>query len=75
MKSVNLKLIAFTKHALSVTWLVHEFFFVYGAENMEHLNTLRSKNPVFVVSKRNKMIATSVLWRIKLYLYCNYYSL
>jgi hypothetical protein len=61
IKSANLKLIAFTKHALSVTWLVHEFFFVYGVENMKSLNTLRSKNPVFVVLKRDKMIATSVI--------------
>ena len=61
MKSVNVKLIAFTKHALSVKRLVHAFFFVYGSGNMKPINTLRSKNPVFVVSKRDKMIETFVL--------------
>jgi hypothetical protein len=60
MKSANLKLTAFTKHALSVTWLVHEFFFVYGTENVKPLNTHSSKNPAFVMLKRDKMIATSV---------------
>jgi len=35
MKSANLKLISFTKHALSFTWLVYEFSFVYGADNMK----------------------------------------
>jgi len=43
MKAANLKLIAFPKHAFSVTWLVHEFFFVFGAENMKPINTPSSK--------------------------------
>jgi len=60
MKSANLKLIAFTKHVLSVTCLVQEFFFVCGSENMKTLNKLSSKNPVFVMLKRDKMVATSV---------------
>lgn len=61
MKRANLKLIAFTKHDLSVAWLVDEFFFVYGPENMKPINILCSKNPVFGVLKLNKNIENSVL--------------